>query len=193
MRNCGQEALERNWNAGHNLINLALRRIFLVVAFSLVVPTWGALKVAKRPKILGLHEIDIHVSNELAANQFYGKLYPLLRNCTWYEKRPLADNSLLPDFQRNRFSTQFSEKPLNPLVTIDCQIDDVRSMMKFLRASKVPFDLDLPVDGDASLTVFDPDGHELQFIEPERGLMQLKRTVGTPATPDTIPLIMLDS
>jgi catechol 2,3-dioxygenase-like lactoylglutathione lyase family enzyme len=63
-------------------------------------------------------------------------------------------------------------------------------MMTFLKSKKIPFQMELPVDGDGYLTVVDPEGHEIQFVEFGRSYSWL--TVGPEihkATPPPIRLI----
>jgi catechol 2,3-dioxygenase-like lactoylglutathione lyase family enzyme len=137
---------------------------WLALAFivgMMVLPSWG--QSAEKPKILGLRMVEIGVSNPRAADNFYGKLNSLMGPCPicgWHKKW-----ALLPNGQEIGSSTTAPGVKPNFIKYIGFEINDVQAMARFLKAMRVPFQMELPIDGDGYLIVTDPEGHEIRFIE----------------------------
>ena len=128
-----------------------------------VIACWAGDTPA-RPKISGIVSVEISVSDPAASDSFYSKLNPLMgtcRICGWQARH----GALLPSGQELISSTVSSTPRSNKLKTVGFRIDDLRSMMTFLKSKKIPFQTTVPVDGDGYLTVVDPEGHEIQFVE----------------------------
>jgi catechol 2,3-dioxygenase-like lactoylglutathione lyase family enzyme len=134
----------------------------ITAAVLLVMACWAGNTLA-RPKISGIAEVEIYVSDRTTADNFYSKLNPLMgtcRICRWQ-----AHQALFPTGQELISSANTSTAASNHLRIVGFQIDDLRAMMAFLKSKKIPFQTELPVDGDGYLTVVDPEGHEIHFIE----------------------------
>ncbi len=159
--NCEEKTKACRWKTRLGHWRRALAGILLCFALSV-----AARSEPKRPHILGIRTVEIRVSNQATANQFYSRLNRVLGECSRCGEQSLPYSLLLPSLQRVVVWTGYSERPSTFVNSVGFEIDDVRAMEKFLHAKKVAFDLVLPVDGDAYLNVIDPEGHLIQFIEP---------------------------
>ena len=135
-----------------------------VTAVALVVISCWAGNPQSRPKISGIVSVEIRVSDLAAADRFYGELNPLMgacRICGWRAQH----GALLPTGQQLRSSLVSSTLKSNHIKIVGFQIDDLRAMIAFLKSKNIPFQTEMPVDGEGYLTVIDPEGHEIHFVE----------------------------
>jgi len=126
-----------------------------------------AMGAPKRPRILGIRHVEIHVSDPAAANSFYRALDPVIGECSACKSSLPRIWLQLPNSQSVLIWNDTSSQPTsNFLKSVGFETDDVRTMAEFLKANRISFQWDLPVDGDMSLIVADPEGHEIRLIEP---------------------------
>jgi catechol 2,3-dioxygenase-like lactoylglutathione lyase family enzyme len=144
----------------------------------------------KRPRILGIRHVEIHVSDLPAAKKFYGTLDPGIAECVGCKNSQQSFWLQLSDSQSvllwNSSSLSRPSLPKSSLLkSIGFEIDDLHRMTEFLRAKGISFQEAYPVDGDPSLTVADPEGYQIEFIQPQRNPMNRPRV----ATPKSVRLI----
>jgi catechol 2,3-dioxygenase-like lactoylglutathione lyase family enzyme len=135
----------------------------VMAAIGLVAATARNGDTVERPKIRGIEGVEIRVSDPAPAGKVYSQLDLVMDRCRICGWRHGA--TILPTGQKIISRKLDSEKPAKFLTTVGFQIDDLRTMMKYLKSRNVPFQTELPVDGDGYLTVADPEGHQMPFVE----------------------------
>jgi catechol 2,3-dioxygenase-like lactoylglutathione lyase family enzyme len=147
------------------------RRV-LGCALLLLAVSCSAQGTPKRPHILGIKSVEISVSNTLEANSFYSTVLgskSLLdatspgpsAPCVWCEKIPAQRPAIfvLPSGQSIILVTD----PTNPTIllrSVTYIVDGVNPLKKYLKAQRVQFK-----DKALGLSVVDPEGHTLVFVE----------------------------
>ena len=133
---------------------------------------------AARPKILQILQVRIFTTNVPDANAFY---YGILRTlalantdatkCKWCEKVSKGTNGpvVLEPVQ--------GPVPTNLISAVVFKTDDAEHLRKFLEKSKVKVEKWTKWPSGAMFTVFDPEGHQLVFVQaPDPG----QPTLGAP-------------
>jgi len=139
---------------------------FLVV---LVFSSASASAQTKRPKILGINEVQIASTNPEATTVFYGKLAELGKPCDWCEIPPGFSAVSFPSRQGLDFLPLGDKPPKDLLLSIRFAVEDLKTMKHWLKDHNLPFD---EVYGPVSsvphafdtLSVRDPEGHQIDFI-----------------------------
>jgi catechol 2,3-dioxygenase-like lactoylglutathione lyase family enzyme len=139
-------------------------------------------RLPSRPRILGIRHVEILVSTPTAAKKFYSALGSIVGECSNCESSDTDIWLQLPSEQSvllwdgNASSTP---KPFFPksslLKSVGFEIENVEKMADFLRANGISFETAYPVDGDPYLVAVDPEGREIQFIQPKPSPMNSRR------------------
>jgi len=119
-----------------------------------------------RPKILGIASVHFYSSEVPQARELYRVILSDTAACDWCEKLPTSNSFYFPSGQSILLTAPPASTPSSSkLKGIAFQIDDFRAMTAFLKSKKIDFQMELPVDGDGYLTLIDPEGHEINFVE----------------------------
>jgi catechol 2,3-dioxygenase-like lactoylglutathione lyase family enzyme len=134
----------------------------------------------KRPRILGIRHVEIHISDLAAAKKSYGTLDPGIAECVGCKDSQQYLWLQLSGSQSvllwNSSSLPRPSLPKSSLLkSIGFEIDDIQRMTEFLRVKGISFQQVYPVDGDPSLIVADPDGYQIEFIQPQPSPMNRPR------------------
>jgi catechol 2,3-dioxygenase-like lactoylglutathione lyase family enzyme len=140
--------------------------------FALLFAANLAAQSPARPRILGIAHVEIHVSDPAVAKKFYSVLVPVIGECAGCNS---SEQNIWLQLASGQsvllWNPSSMPRPTVPesslLKSISFEIDDIRKMIGLLRANGVSFREMYPVDGDPSLIVADPEGHEIEFIQPE--------------------------
>jgi catechol 2,3-dioxygenase-like lactoylglutathione lyase family enzyme len=124
--------------------------------------------------------VQIRVSDLKAAKRFYSALEPVVGECSGCKSSDPSIWLQLPTEQSvllwNTSSPPRSSLPRSSLLmSIGFEIEDVERMADFLHANEITFQRMYPVDLDPYLVAEDPEGHEIQFIQPEPNPMNPRR------------------
>jgi catechol 2,3-dioxygenase-like lactoylglutathione lyase family enzyme len=116
-----------------------------------------------RPRILGIAEVHIYVSNIAAARGFYSHVLNLNSPCLWCEEVPRSP-IIVPLNTRQLMFLQSAPKPSpsNLLAEITFSTDNLPAMKRFLTANKIAF-AEAGKSKDRPVTLTDPEGHHLAF------------------------------
>jgi len=169
----------------NEILSLQPRRA-LYCAWLLLAASSSAAGTPKRPHILDIKSVEISVSNAFATNKFYSavlgsKPLPdaaapgLDAPCVWCDKTPGQRRSIfaLPSGQSITLVTDPSH-PTLLLRSVTYSVDDVNQLKKYLKAQRVQFK-----EMAHGLSVVDPEGHTLVFIEPASSLEPGLRIIHT--------------
>jgi catechol 2,3-dioxygenase-like lactoylglutathione lyase family enzyme len=142
----------------------------------LLAVTWPAFGKPKRPHIIGIQSVEISVSNTLEAKSFYSEvlgtksLLDLKVPGVWCEQIPSSKPSSIFALTTGQ-AIVLETEPINPTVllrSVTYAVDDVKALKKYLQAQRVEFTEKVgPAREARSLSVIDPEGHRLVFVEPE--------------------------
>ena len=152
-------------------------RIFCCTLLLLAIGS-SAIGKPKRPRILGIQSVDISVSNTLNAKSFYSAvlgsraLVDSAVPCVRCEKIPAPQGPIsifaLPSGQTIVITTDLAN-PTTLLRSVAYAVDDLKSLKKYLKARHLRFIEETgPMREAHSLSVADPEGHTLVFVEPPR-------------------------
>ena len=169
----------------NEILSLQPRRA-LYCAWLLLAASSSAAGTPKRPHILDIKSVEISVSNTFATDKFYSavlgsKPLPdaaapgLDAPCVWCDKTPGQRRSIfaLPSGQSITLVTDPSH-PTLLLRSVTYSVDDVNQLKKYLKAQRVQFK-----EMAHGLSVVDPEGHTLVFIEPASSLEPGLRIIHT--------------
>jgi catechol 2,3-dioxygenase-like lactoylglutathione lyase family enzyme len=135
--------------------------LFVALLFSLPCP---AQKALKRPRILGISQVDMYSSNPVATRSFYRKVLDAGGPCHWCEEVPRSP-MIVPINDVQFVMLWSSPKPLsNFLAQISFLTNDLNGMKKFLTAKGITYS-EAPFG--AAITLRDPEGHAIGFTQHE--------------------------
>jgi len=134
----------------------------LLFTLSVVVLCLAWQQPAKRPKIFGIAAVQISASDMHAAYDFYSKV--LSRPEPLPMDKATGSGLHVNDTQIVILTTTSSSSPANSLGEIAFATNDVRALRRYLEFHKVDVSVG---DGakDNYLTVFDPEGQRISFVE----------------------------
>ena len=130
---------------------------------------------ADRPRITGIANIALKVDNLDTARQFYSGVVGLAEAFTTRDGLACFK---VNDRQFVEVSPTLKAENEDRLIHIAFQTADARKLRDYL-ASKgvaVPAKIDKDPDGNRSLTVKDPDGHTVEFVQYMPGSLQSRDT-----------------
>jgi catechol 2,3-dioxygenase-like lactoylglutathione lyase family enzyme len=117
----------------------------------------------KRPRILGIAEADIYVTNIAASRNFYSSAVGPTGPCVWCEEIPRSPFIVpLNDSQNVFLWNGPSTAPSNLLTQITFWTDDLKRLKEFLTANKTPFN-SVSMPGNNLIKLTDPEGNHLAF------------------------------
>jgi catechol 2,3-dioxygenase-like lactoylglutathione lyase family enzyme len=153
----------------------------------------------RRPKILGIEQVQIFSSDVSAETEFFRRI-GLLKDCPPDESLPkpvysMTECGFLPKYSLNvGLSLQIvslwpmpTPPPANLIHKIIFATDDVPRLRRYLTAHGItPNKAQKP---DASLTVVDPDGHSIEFVQRYASLHLASDSSSIPQIPIPLHLI----
>jgi catechol 2,3-dioxygenase-like lactoylglutathione lyase family enzyme len=148
-----------------------------VLVFSAIValPTRAQEKTTltvRRPKIYGVAHIGLRTDNMQASRKFYTGVLGLAEPFS-LDKPPAEGTGLLltyfkvNDKQYIEVFPELTDPKQDRLSHISFETSDAEQMRKYLASKgvKVPQKLEPMLDGNRGFDVFDPDGHDVEFVQ----------------------------
>jgi catechol 2,3-dioxygenase-like lactoylglutathione lyase family enzyme len=117
----------------------------------------------KRPRIVGIARVQILTSDISAARAFYTKVLGQAHDCNWCEGLP-SRSFLVNLSQGIALSKAPSPAPSNLIEEIDFVTDSIAELRRFLTANKIGVSKPNKPE-DNYLTVTDPEGHRIGFVQ----------------------------
>jgi catechol 2,3-dioxygenase-like lactoylglutathione lyase family enzyme len=121
-----------------------------------------------QPKIWGIRSVRISCNEQCAADQFYSTLLPLSGDCRWCGRVPgtnlgRAETPYFLNDSQEVYLTKSSPKP-NPegLAEITFATDNIEFLRRYLKESGLQANQSAR---DGSLSLIDPDGHNIGFVQ----------------------------
>jgi len=164
----------------------AKRRIcfFFTLTLQFVATSASAQAPPKRPRILGIAQVEFYSADKNAAGAFFSAV--LDSNCL--TKAPCSWNDVAQvkgEFnfhqpiggQNLRLVTSPEPTPSNLLREVAFSTDNIKALEKYLQVKKVA----ITRAGDHYLGITDPEGHEIGFFQSPR--------VDTPSPPNNLRII----
>jgi catechol 2,3-dioxygenase-like lactoylglutathione lyase family enzyme len=142
----------------------------LITAVALLLGSWvGAKGKPTRPKILGIVGLHFYTSDLAGARRFYSHILGKDLECRMCEEGALKPIGVrLPSEQYLEFAPA-PNGTTNFLAAIDLATPDLKALDRYLKSQKIktegPGNYQLPAG--AALTVKDPEGHQIRFVEVE--------------------------
>lgn len=145
-----------------------LKTICFLLLFSMISLPVYAQKI-ERPKILGIAHVSFKVSDINKAREFYGNLLGYEEAFTYYNNNGSIWISFFKVNDRQYIEITPDLKPdqADRLNHFCLETDDLEMMRKYLQSKgiKVPDSLHIGKDRNLHLTVPDPDGHQVEFVQ----------------------------
>jgi catechol 2,3-dioxygenase-like lactoylglutathione lyase family enzyme len=140
-----------------------------VLCFLLIVSSFLNAQEIERPKILGIAHVSFKVSDISKAREFYGDLLGYEEAFTYYNK----DGSIwisffkINDRQYIEITPNLKPDQGDRLNHYCLETDNLQMMRKYLKSKgiKVPDSLHVGHDRNLHLTIPDPDGHPVEFVQ----------------------------
>jgi catechol 2,3-dioxygenase-like lactoylglutathione lyase family enzyme/predicted enzyme related to lactoylglutathione lyase len=153
---------------------------FLVLLLSAIVLN-GAPKAAPRPRIFRIQRVQILTTDISQARAFYIKVLDNARDCEWCEKVPGRTFSLNYG-QIIGLSPAPSPVPSNLIEEITLATENIEELDKYLSEQKIQVSERNKADNGMgpSLSVVDPEGHKIRFVQSTKAPL---RKPGYPLTP----------
>ena len=140
----------------------------LLIALPLVAQT----APVTRPKILGVAHIGLRTDNLAAARKFYGGVLGFQEPFTLNKPPDEGTGLLLTYFKVNDHQyievfPELTDPKQDRLSHISFETSDAEQLRAYLvsKGVKVPDKLEPMLDGNRGFDVFDPDGHDVEFIQ----------------------------
>jgi catechol 2,3-dioxygenase-like lactoylglutathione lyase family enzyme len=138
-------------------------------------------KPPNRPRIFRIQRVQIFTTDLPQAHPFYSKVLDNAPACDWCEKAP-GPTFALNYGQAVGLSSAPSPTPSNLIEEITLATENVRELEKYLGEQKIPVgERDKADNGmGPSLSVVDPEGHKITFVQSTKTPL---RKSGYPLTP----------
>jgi len=141
------------------------RALYCGVALAICASPLLAKKEQRRPRILGISEVEITSSNLPDARAFYATLTGPGEACNWCEKAP-SPLILLPSGQTINLS-DVAPQNSSFLLSVTFLVDSEKTLKEFLKARKIAY---TETNEEHSyhphrISLVDPEGHQLYFVE----------------------------
>jgi catechol 2,3-dioxygenase-like lactoylglutathione lyase family enzyme len=158
-----------------------MKRSALLLAFLLCCSVSASSDSPKRPHILGIAEVRLFSTHVDAARNFYSQVFSA--------KEISTDTYSLNPQQVVALFDAPSPVPSNLLAEVVFETDDLRELHGYLTAQKIQFTpklvtgvrvADLILPGYSALSMTDPEGHRISFIQKIKPPLPPNRTSTTP-------------
>jgi catechol 2,3-dioxygenase-like lactoylglutathione lyase family enzyme len=137
-----------------------LTLFFTALLFSMSCP---AQEAPKRPRIFGISEVDMYVTNAAATRGFYSKVLDARGPCHWCEEIPRSP--MIVPLNGEQVVMLWSLPTVSTsdfLVRITFSTDNLEAMKRFLTAKGIAFSAP---KGVPEITLSDPEGHRIAFTQ----------------------------
>jgi catechol 2,3-dioxygenase-like lactoylglutathione lyase family enzyme len=156
-----------------------LRILLSLSAVAVLCLAWGGRAIITaespsitRPAIIGVSHIGLRTDDMAAARRFYGQILGLLEPFS-LDKAPADGGGLMltyfkvNDHQYIEVFPELTNQSMDRLSHISFETSDAEQMRAYLasRGVKVPDRLEPMEDGNRGFDVFDPDGHDVEFVQ----------------------------
>jgi len=142
---------------------LALVGAIMMLAVALVMTCWSG-GVPVRPKILGISQVRISVTNLTAARQFYSDATSMDITCHWCETSPPPAVAVFPSGQRLDVVLGDPAAHSSRVTELAFAVDDLKLLEQLLQANKIPFQEAESIAGLPSVVLKDPEGNAVRFV-----------------------------
>jgi catechol 2,3-dioxygenase-like lactoylglutathione lyase family enzyme len=156
-----------------------MKRLVLALAILLSCVVAFSDETPQRPHIMGIEEVKFFSSNFQASNAFYSPLLAMMQppaTCKWCKTHP-PQAYAINGVQLIALAPRPSPAPNNLLAEITFATDDLSGLKRYLEFHKIAFTaLDYPEAGQPGkkpLSVTDPEGHRISFVEWKKGLAEM--------------------
>lgn len=162
------------------MMRLALRitkPLFLVVVYALILPASSAAG-ASRPPIVGIAHVAFQVSDMAKARSYYGELlgYQEAFQFSKDDGTLLWTNFKVDDRQYIEIYPGLSPEKEDRLLHIALETTDIKGLRDYLeeKGVKVPAQVEKGRAGNLVMSVRDPFGHPVEFVQYVPGSMHMK-------------------
>jgi catechol 2,3-dioxygenase-like lactoylglutathione lyase family enzyme len=157
-----------------------MNRIVSLVAAAILCGSAPAQETPQRPHILGIATVTIYVSDAHTARKFYDAALDQRPNhskpCFWCERPPsFSVNIPLNRFQSISLESSHPPAPANLIGEVTFWTDNVAALRNYLVASLTDASK-LTGPGMRYLSLTDPEGHKISFLETDGVLKDPKVT-----------------
>jgi catechol 2,3-dioxygenase-like lactoylglutathione lyase family enzyme len=138
--------------------------LFTALLISMACP---AQEAPKRPRILGISEVDMYATNAVATRSFYRKVLDARGPCHWCEEIPRSPMIVPLNEEQILMLWSLPTASISGYVAqISFATDDLEAMKRFLKAKGIAFSAP---KGVSEITLSDPEGHQIGFAQYRRG------------------------
>lgn len=137
-----------------------LTLLFVALLFPMSCP---AQKAPKKPRIIGISEVEMYATNAVATRSFYREVLDARGPCHWCEEVPRSP-MIVPvnDEQVVMLWSLPTAATSDFLVQIAFSTDNLTAMKRFLTAKGIAFSAP---KGVSEITLSDPEGHRIAFTQ----------------------------
>ncbi|MGB7844821.1 MAG: VOC family protein [Candidatus Acidiferrum sp.] len=161
----------------------AVCALVVAVVFA-AMATWAG-ETARRPKILGIFQVRISVSNLVAAREFYSGVTNQDLVCHWCETSPPPTTAVFRSGQLLQFVPGDPAAHSSRVTEVAFAVDDPKLLKQLLQANKIAFEETNSKVGPPSILLKDPEGNALRFVP---SLIAVRpKVVGEEEKPSTRP------
>jgi catechol 2,3-dioxygenase-like lactoylglutathione lyase family enzyme len=140
-----------------------MTRVTVILAVCMVCLSATPRKEASRPRIYGISRVQFYSSNIPAARTFYKNVLNQAHDCGWCEGLP-QNTFFFSNAQTISLSAVPSSPPADLLEEITFATDDIPQLRRYLQSQNIPVSKPANPE-DTHLTVTDPEGHLLGFVQ----------------------------
>src|SRR5260370_37225382 len=141
-----------------------MNRIVALLVAVLLCDSAVPQEMPQRPHIRGIEGVTIYVSNVADARAFYNMVLEQIPKHCRKCNEPLNLNISLNKFQSILLEPSHPPAPSNLIAEITFWTDNVPALGRYLVANKIDVGK-LPGPGIKYLSVTDPEGHKISFLE----------------------------
>ncbi len=152
-----------------------------VLAYTVFAQPKAATSEVKRPPIVGVAHIALRTDNLESARKFYGGVLGFQEPFTYSNPPEEGGQFLLTYFKVNDHQyvevfPELKDPKQDRLSHISFETTDAQGLRDYLASKgvKVPDKLEPMGDGNRGFDVFDPDGHDVEFVEYRPGSLHTK-------------------
>jgi catechol 2,3-dioxygenase-like lactoylglutathione lyase family enzyme len=137
-----------------------LTLFFIALLFSM---SCSAQEAPKRPRILGISEVEMYATNSAATRSFYRKVMDARGPCHWCEEIPRSPMIVPLNDEQVVMLWSLPTAPTSDfLVQITFSTANLAAMKRFLTAKGISFSAP---KGVSEITLSDPEGHRIAFTQ----------------------------
>lgn len=141
-----------------------MKRSALLFAMFLCCAIAASSEPPKRPRILGLSEVDFYATNPSNTRNFYRDLLDVQGPCHWCEEVPRSPMIVPINNEQSLMLWISPTRPSDFLAQVTFSTDDLSAMKTFLSAKGITYS---DAKNASLITLRDPEGHTIAFTQRE--------------------------